>query len=396
MSKFLKNLIKKDDEARSLIAARLQGQDVLAFDDPTLQWATGGWSRGRVNLIWGPSGSGKTGIVLKQAAKEMQMVPGDGIVLVFDSEYAHPGALCADEKKAKQRYMQAGLDPDRCHVIQSNKMDELFGDIGTLETEIKNRTLNVAAIIVDSWGGVQSEQAYNKIVEGNVAAAGNAFGGNAKTMGPVLQTLLRIAAENGITMFCVQHCINNMEQYGPKYILIGGQKLRFLVHSSLFVESITAKDASLLSGDQASVNNDFMYRIGKKIRSKCEKSRFVVEGRKAEFWMDFENLRFALPEESLTELALELGVVGKVNNVTYEYPVGAPTPVRFTGRAALTDAIKKDKQLYDAIFASCNQSKKLDTLNMPIGDELGIVNNDEGDEDGANAETLKAKGRKKK
>lgn len=394
---FMKKLQERDKAMKANLSARLQGESTLYMGDPALQWGIGGWERARANLVYGPSGSGKTGLVLKGAAAEQQRT--NGYVVIFDSEYAHD----SENPKMLERYRKAGIDTDKLIVSSSNEADVLFGDLGALEADVKNpkNPLNVSAIIVDSWGGVQGEAAKNKINEGDVAAAGNSFGGNAKLMGPILQHLLRLSAENGITMFFVQHTMMNMDQYGPRYLLIGGQKLRFLCHNITFVESVQAKDASLLAGDEASADNDFVVRIGKKIRFRCEKSRQVVEGRKGEFWMDFENLRFARPGESLYNLASNLGVIanrmqpdledsgpnkgkqktGKDGNLLfkevkgwYEFPVGVPSPHTFHGPNAAIEALTVNQNLYAEVYAECMNSTKTDAANgVKMGSEVGFV-----------------------
>jgi hypothetical protein len=306
-----------------------------------------------------------------------------------------------DTQKSIDRYKKAGLDTDKLIIVSSNEVDVLMGNLGALEVDLKKGDLSVSAIILDSVGGIQGETAKNKVADGEVASAGNSFGGNAKVLGPILQTLLRIAAEYGVTMFFVQHCIQNMEQYGPRFILVGGQKLRFLVHNILYVESVAAKDASLLEGDQASESNDFAYRIGKKIRFRCEKSRQVIEGRKGEFWMNFEELKFARPEESLFNLATNLGVIGhprtpelettgpnkgnqkidKDGNLVYkesktwwEFPVGGTNANKFNGAKQTMDALASNKNFFNDVFSACMATKNNDAVKG--AEMMSIVDSD--------------------
>ena len=397
MGGFLKQIQERDKKRKETVIARLGKEETLYMGDPSLQWATGGWVRGRANLVYGVSGSGKSTLVLKGAAEEQKKT--GGYVLVLDSEYAHhdpnevdedTGKLTDAAQKARERYIEAGLDPDKMIVRSSNQVDELFYGLSDLADDVKKGDLNISAIIVDSWGGIQSEGAAKKIAKGEIGAAGNSFGGNAKTMGPVLQEILRLSAENAITTFFVQHCINNMDEYGPRYILIGGQKLRFLVHMVLFVESVQAKDASLLSDGTATTKetaaSDIIYKIGKKIRFRCEKSRKVVEGRTGEFWFDFAHFRFALPGTSLFNLSTSLGVVAhprtvemetkgpnkgspkldkngketyKENNMMWEFPAGAPGASKWKGQEAMKNALNTERDLFNQVFEACMKSPSL-------------------------------------
>lgn len=415
MSTFMKKLAERDKKTRKHIQDRMKGQGTIFMGDPALQWGTGGAVRGRANLIYGPSGSGKTALALYLAAQEQKLT--DGWVVIYDSEYSHAGPLNPDENKALQRYRDAGLDTDKVIVIQSNEVGVLFGDLAALEKDIKNDELNVSALVVDSWGGIQTEQSKKKIEEGEADEAGNSFGGNAKTMGPILQHVLRLLAEQGVTGFFVQHCMVNMDQYGPKYLLLGGQKLRFLVHFILFLETVHAKDANLVAGHETAENKDVVVRVGKKIRFQCEKSREVIEGRKGEFWFDFEKIRFARPAESLYNLASRLGVIANVvepeledkgpnkgkqkvdkdNKLVfkqvkgwYQYPVGVESPQKFHGPNAAIDALTKNEQFYNEVYAACMRSENKDAAGgVKMGEEAGFSN--AADEFGEGAKAAKKK-----
>jgi len=392
----MKKIQEKDQKNRKRIQDRMKGEDTLYMGDPALNWATGGWVRGRANLIYGVSGSGKSTLALKGAGAEQQKT--NGYVIIWDSEYSHHDPNELDEitgkysekaKLARERYMMCGLDPDKVIVRQSSRIDELFYGLPELIEEVSSGDFELSAAIVDSWGGIQSEQARNKIAKGEFGAAGNQYGGNSKTMGPLLQELLRLSAEQGVTMFFVQHCINNMDEYGPRMLLLGGQKLKFLVHMVLFVESIQSKDASLLEGGIATTKetkaSDIIYKVGKKIRFHCEKSRRVVEGRRGEFWFDFEKCEFALPENSLFTLATALGVIAhpqntemetkgarkgqpkldkdgnpitKENKMYWEFPAGAPGAQKFHGQEATKAALAENRDLYNSVYQECMHAHK--------------------------------------
>lgn len=402
MSKLMKNLLKSKADNSKKIQERFEGESLLYMGDPALQWCVGGWVRGKANLIYGPTRSAKSTIALIAAGAEQKKT--GGWIVVFDSEYAHQDPnetdpetdeLTVDAVAARVRYEMAGIDWTKLLIIASNEVNTLFGPIGEIEDNLIKRELNISAILVDSWAGIQGETAKDKVAEGKVAEAGNSFGGNAKVMGPVLQTLLRISAEHGVTSFFIQHCIQNMSQYGSRWVLLGGEKLKYLVHSILFVEGIQAKDAGLAEGDSAMGDKDDRARVGKKIRGKCEKSRRVVEGRSCEFYMNFKEIRFAKPEESLFELACNLGLIGhpkvpvmeddgtqkidkktkelvfKENNAYWIFPVAAVSPLKFHGRDKTIEEIKNNKELYKQIFDACAMTDKLSALSE--GEEMSEV-----------------------
>lgn len=401
--KFMAKMLSSNKEKSERAQEKLQGKSVLYAGDPQLQWATGGWVRGRDNLLYGVFGSGKSTLALMGAGQEQQLT--GGAVVIFDTEYSYKDHRQLDENgkpteealEARKRLALAGLDWEKVVIKQSNQVDVLFEDLEDIKADLKEDSSCISAIIVDSWGGMQGESSRKAIAKGEISAAGNQFGGNAKLSKPILHELLRLAAEHTITCFFIQHAMKNMDQYGPRYLLLGGEALKFLVHNILFLESVQAKDAILMEGGIASTKDgdNTGLKVGKKIRFLCEKSRQNVEGRKGEFFFDFDQMKFALPEVSLFNLASNLGVIAhpstpifeddgitpkidkktglqafKTNNMWYEYPVGAPTPTKFHGEKGTIQALKDDKDLYNRVYQSCLKSDKKDAMSPPAEEQV--------------------------
>jgi RecA/RadA recombinase len=365
--------LTKERQAR--LKDHYEGEYLMYCGDPSLHWALGGFKRGRCNLLWGPTKSGKSTLALMWAAEEQKKT--GGYVIIYDSEYNYD----MDDDKTIERLIQCGLDPDKVIVVSSNDMNALFFGLADLEADIKNEKIKVAAIVVDSWGGVAVESAIKKIGENEISDAGNSFGGNAKFINPLIQFFLRIGGDYGVTCFFIQHCIVNMEQYGKRFLLIGGQKLRFLVHTSLFLETIEAADARLAAGERkiGKKEGDALVAVGKRIRAFCDKSRQLVEGRKIEFWFDFENVKFACATESLFELATTLGVITnpmvaetdkkgspiidketgkpilKVSTAYFVYPANDANAAKWHGKPGVLKALD-DKILFDKVFKDCMES----------------------------------------
>ena len=403
MGGYLAKLTARNNDRRSRIKDALHGEFVAYCGDPVLQWCIGGYIRGRLNLLWGPAKSGKSTFALKGAGQEQRKRGPGYYVVIYDSEFNYE----EDNPKTVERFTACGLDPDYVIISHGNDMDTLFEGVGDLKADIVSGEIKIAAIIVDSWGGVGVESANKKINEGEIADAGNSFGGNAKFINPMINFFLNIAGEYGVTCFFVQHAIMNMEQYGKKYLLIGGQKLRYLVHCSMFFESVEAADARLgIAGQIAKSEVDDIAAIGKRIRVYCDKSRQLVEGRKGEFWFDFEGAKFACQDESLFDLAARLGVIGhpveievdkrgnpttdkdgnnifKTKNAYWCFPADNkdPTSIQWHGKPNVLQALA-DQNLYDSIFKACMDSTKknitddetdmqkvIESANPPVADE---------------------------
>jgi len=376
---YLAKLNTRNNDRRTRISDALKGEFEAYCGDPVLQWAIGGYIRGRLNLVWGPTKSGKSTFTLKWAGQEQRKRGPGYYVLIFDSEYNYE----EDNPKTIARFVACGLDPDYVIISHGNNMNTLFEGIADMKADIASGDLKVAAVVVDSWGGVNVESAVKKINEGDISDAGNSFGGNAKFINPLIGFFLDLAGEYAVTCFFVQHCIMNMEQYGKRYLLIGGQKLRFLVHCSIFLESIEAQDARLGAGNVqiAKSEVDEVVAVGKRIRVFCDKSRQVVEGRKGEFWFDFEQAKFACQDESLFDLAARLNIIShpiemevdkrgnpkldektgqpvyKQKNAYWCFPADAndPESIQWHGKEKVITALS-DAALYDRIFEACMAS----------------------------------------
>lgn len=390
---FFKKIKEKNEEKRTLIKEKMAGVSYLYMGDPQLHWGAGGWIRGHLNLIYGPSRSGKTAICLRGCAEEQKL--SKGYVIIVDTEWAYAdpdevdlaGNPTPRAQNTIDRLRKAGLDPDKTLIWQSNIATDAFSLLSSMETDLQKDPSSVSAILIDSWGGIQGEAQREKLNKGKADDAGKSYGGNAKVINPIIQHLVRMANVYGVTVFGVQHATVNLEQYGPKFLLPGGQKLLHLNHCIMFIEGSETKGNSLLDGDEAgSATSDMAGKVGKLVRFRCEKSRVHPEGRNGAFYMNFSELTFAMPEQSLFDLASRLGVIvhptddkGKQNQSWWQFPENAASPHKWHGQKGAVKALKEDKQLYEEILAECLNLNG--NLNKPY-EGIGVTdssddNNDE-------------------
>lgn len=414
---FMKKLIAKQDAQKEYLSKIMGEERTTYIGDPAIDWSMGGFKRGAANLFYGPSKSGKSTLCLILAGLEQKRT--GGYVVIYDSEYAHD---LTKDPEVVERWIACGLDPEKVIAISSNEVDILFADIGDLEADLKAgrdaiiagkkpdeipNYLHIAAIVIDSWGGIQSEQAKDKLNAGNISGAANQYGGNAKTINPIIQTILRISATYGITSLHVQHCIENMDKdprtgayRGPKWILLGGQKLRYLSQSITFIESVESKDSLINEFGQAYKEAGGII-VGKKIRIRCEKSRKQVEGRKAETWMNFRDCKFAKQNLSLFNLASSIGVIyhplvaAKVNGKEKKDKDGNPimkvsnTWWAFKGEGeerkfqitAMLAELESNKDFFNEVWQATLASNKTDAVGVAMGSEEGIGGAGEESED---------------
>jgi len=334
--------------------AEMESNEYIKTRDPSLTWALcGGFARGRVNVLAGDSGSGKTTIAMLHAA-ETQKEDEESIVVVIDTEYYY-------HKKPKRvlRLKQFGLDLDRVIIKSTNDPGEAFQLLTEIETLMK-KGIKVSSVVVDSLGGVSTKAQEERIAQGEAEKAGNQYGGSAKMIANTVRIMVRIAAENDCTIFCVQHAMEDMSNsYGPpKKIIKGGQTLRLLSDTMLLFSTINAKDSRLGLDGKITKNSAEVFS-GKRIRVKIDKCRDGVEGRTAELSINFVNGDFVNKEESLFETAVKVNVIyhpvsatgtGE-NKLMWSYEYNNEThSVR--GRPGIIQSLK-NKDLFDHILQKC-------------------------------------------
>lgn len=410
MVSFLKAQREDNKAKHKELYEKYEGSRKLMFADPALNWCTGGLARGRCNLVYGPRGSGKTALALIAAGIEQRTILNildkrglsrftqrknsegkmvddkenpRGWVVIFDSEgYVtdhgetdETGQPTEAARLAAARLARAGLDPSLVMVAgDGNRVENVFKNLKALGETLEYDKYIIASIVVDSWGGLQDKKTIGKIEGKDMDKVADNYGGNARTIGGYVQYLLDIALRYGVTNIWVQHCIQNLKSDFPKWVLIGGQKLQFEVHSVLFVESAEGKDSHLLDGDVASKEHSDVksHRVGKKIYAQCIKSRFITEGRKAEFYMNFSTLQFALPEFSLLNLAKKLGLI-KTAGAWHSFPKDVPNPAKFQGDSGFIKGLSEDKDLYNKMIADCWDASGTDaTGGITFGSDEGI------------------------
>ena len=368
---FFSKLQKTCSSAIIAYQAKSTVSKLLYTGDPSLQYITGGWSESKVTILYGPAGAGKSAIACHAAGLAQQKKP-NGWVIIYDSEYYFD-----DRPDRIERLTKFGINLEKTMIISSKSIQESFGNIIDLYDEIKEgiakknkktaengkeeTIFEIAAIIVDSWKGFENIAAVRKIVAGKVDEAGESHRGNAKTMNPILDQLVKITAVAKCLTFITSHVAQNQTQYGADFLLPGGENFRHQADAIIFLETVNASDAKLSEGDVQIAKSDYeTEKVGKRIRAKAEKTRNTVEGKKCEFWYNFVDCHFALLESSLAETAEKIGLLGHPLNekgaevVAYWiFPTNNVTEQKkFHGKEAFLDALK-NKEYFNEVMSLC-------------------------------------------
>lgn len=357
---FFSKLQKECGAVIAAVAAKEKLASTLYAGDPYLHWVTGGWSLGKVNILYGPAGSGKSTVALNAIGRAQQKRRGSWVFIIDSELYFH------DRPDRVARLNTAfGIDLEHCAIVSTKEINVAFANLFDLIEAVKNGEIDLAGWLIDSWKGFENKAAVKKILKGEIDDAGNATRGNAKTLNPILDQVVKLAALARAAVFVTQHVAQNQEEYGPDYLLPGGENLRHQADAIIYLETINASDAKLGDGDTKIAKSDLdTEKIGKRIRVKAEKTRNTVEGKKCEVWFNFRDGHFALPEQSLFDLAVKIGVMyhplkddGKESTA---YWTADCWPDRFHGQEGAITALKSNPEFHAKLQAACFPANIMD------------------------------------
>lgn len=362
MTKVPAYLSKMLTSERISIAKNLLNQkaELVSLDSVALDWATGGGIPvGELVLFWGKEGTGKSLNCMKLVAREQQKHPDKWAIWV-DTEYAFDAG----------RAEMMGIDNERLIVIQSNTFEGAIAPVAKMEAEIHEHK-NICAIVVDSIKGLQSVNSQHQMEEGKVESAANAYGGVAKSVNPALHLLLRLANECKILTLLTNHVSMNMDPMTAKYkpyTLSGGKQLQHLCSTIVFLDKPEGAKMNLIGEQKDNYGKEIKY--GSLIRCTVNKSRRTVEGKRAEFAMNFETGAIEQKEEELFRLAKGLGVLWNIKATWgFRDPALGIKAVHEKGFVAL---LADSPKLFKEVFEDCCASKIIsavadtETLEMPL------------------------------
>jgi hypothetical protein len=237
-------------------------------------------------------------------------------------------------------------------VFQSNTFEGAVAPLAKIANDII-KDKSVCFIGLDSIKGFQSINEQSSMNEGNVDSAANAYGGISNSINPAMKILLRLAAESGCMVMLCNHANMNMDPRTSKYypyILTGGQMLKHLCSTIIFMDKVEGKKAKIFASGMTSVN-DSEIAIGSIVRCKVTKSRRTVEGKVAEIYWNLENGEFQNKEEELLRLCEALGVVRK--EVRTLYLGEGATALKLGTKDVAISVLKTDERTRRRLWDAC-------------------------------------------
>jgi RecA/RadA recombinase len=338
----------------------------LSTGSASLDWAIGGGiPNGKMTVFWGSQGAGKSWISLKTTAKVLKENP-EKYAIWIDTEFSFDPHRASD----------LGVDLDRLIVIQGNTPDMVIPPISTTEAEVL-QDKNLCIVVVDSIMGMSSINEVTQMSDGNVSSAANSYGGIAKTINVLLPILGRWSAVLGIPTILINHVRCNMDvmtaKYNP-YTMGGGEKLKHLMRVCCFLSKVkSSKEGVGVVNESVESMNGARVMEGYLIRAKVDKTCYAVEGRVAEFTVNFVLGEVQKKEEELVNLASALKII-QVDGQTHVYK-----DLKKGRKSGFIEHLIENPSVYDQILEdvkATNNRKLFKASSDPSTDE-GIVDYEE-------------------
>ena len=298
---------------------------VLQTPSPSVNWALKNDAYGVKNhglpfgagmLLYGPPKGGKS-IITNALVGQLHRQDPEAIAIKFNTEMR--GAM---QDNSAQHKMW-GIDPDRFVVFDANAPENIFDRIETDIGAMVQEGAKIKLIIIDSLTGISGRRTQNA-----TTILTQQIGDHAATIKDGLGRIMTTIRKHGIALICTSHIraeLDQLEQMrGNTVKMQGAWATKHFFEFFCYVEPNRSKTGkTTLAGEDFTDSEvvDFMdkaQKTGHKIRFTLKESSLGPSGRTAEFTLDYEKGIVNTYEEIFT-LAVNMGILTRPNNQTYEY-----------------------------------------------------------------------------
>jgi recombination protein RecA len=314
-----------------------------ALDDALGIW---GVPKGHIVQYAGFESSGKTLLALCTVAEWQKKNP-DNWAMFIDAEFSF------DQEWAKS----LGVDTSRLLVYRENKAAAIFDHIvgvpmkrskdgtvkklkqGILDIEIEVGGSGLGVIVLDSIAAMQPPAE-----EASVAGKDN-MALMARFLPPELRKLTPLLTATGVTFIAINQLrFQPGVMYGDPTMSPGGTALKYACAQMVNLGMIRSAESYIL--------NDQKEQIGHKIRAKVQKNKKAPPFRVAEFAIKYTN-GIVNKNEELRDIGARYGIIDRPNN-----KVWVLDGVKYNGKDAIAEAIKKDPELQLSLLDRSKEAKK--------------------------------------
>ena len=321
--------------------------NVLKTPSPSVNWALGlrgyGLPFGYSMMLFGPPKGGKS-IICNAFIGQLHRDDPEAVSITFNTE------LRGELQQNDHAQVAFGIDPDRHITYDVNEPALIFDRIENEINAMCQEGLKVRCIIIDSLKGIAGRRSLNA-----TSINTQQIGDQAATIQDGLMRILPTIRRNRIALIMTTHVRAEMDQHeimrGNTMKMASAYAAKHMAELFCYVEpNKSKKGRTTLAGEDFldQDTKDFMdksLKTGHKIRFKCVGNSIGPDSRTAEFTLDYQQGIINQYEEVFT-LGKNLGIIEKVNNMTYTYK-----ETKWTGLKNVLTAIRDDSALCRSILA---------------------------------------------
>jgi len=221
----------------------------------------GGWVRGRTHEIIGVEGVGKTTVTITSMASAQRTFPNEAVGYIdmeqsFDFAWAEANGLDTSDERFIHMF------PDNSEQV-SDMLRQMC------------QTGLFSMLVVDSIGGMESKQAFEKGAEEAV------MGRNAQAITRMVKHVATLARQYNVAIIFVNQYRANLSGMGND-VSAGPKALRY--NTTMKVEMRRTGEPTLKIG-----SGENQEEVGRQVRAKVTRSKVAAQGKQAEFWIINQN-----------------------------------------------------------------------------------------------------------
>lgn len=313
---------------------------VAQYPSPGINYLYGktqGHRAGYTSLIYGPPKSGKS-LLAFAAAGQLHRDDPEAIVLHFDTEYR-------DNVDTWAKVF--GIDENRWISRQENDPAKIFDYIANEVKAMLQEGATIKMIIIDSLAMIKYPKEGNKEVSTDFV-----IGDAGAYLGPAMKMIIPVIRQFKIALVLCQHVRANMDPNSAKYrpwIIPGGYALKHSVEYWKLVTKVESKDAKKFDGGRKDGSGNEI-QTGHTIRVKMEENSLGPQNRSIEIALSYTG-GIVDQFEEVANLAVNMGIIQKPNNVRYVYGDKA-----WTGFGNFALAVKEDEALQQELIAKIKEN----------------------------------------
>lgn len=319
------NMVKKYGDGRVSRRETVQPYLVTPTGSLSLDLATrvGGWVCGRIHEIVGQEGVGKTTLVINSMAQAQVKFPHLAVGYVdmeqsFDWDWAEANGL----DTSNERFI---------HVFPDNSEDVSDQVKEMVETGL------FSLVVVDSIGGMESREAYEKDADGKVV------GRNAQVITRMVKRLSMLTRREKVAVLLVNQYRANIANPMGSDVSAGPKALRYQTTMKVEMRRTGETPLSVKFTDDAEPQV-----VGLQVKARVTRNKVAAQGKAGTFWIinnptpEYGPIGIDVADEALA-IGVFTGVIEVYGGGYYAMPWTKDKKGRLHGRAAVLEYLREHR-----------------------------------------------------